>query len=294
MGHHHHHHTASNLKVAFFLNLGFTIIEIVGGVLVNSVAIISDAIHDLGDSLSLGTAWYLERKSTKKADDRYTFGYRRLSLLGALVNGLVLVGGSIFVVLEAIERIQAPETPDATGMIGFAILGIVVNGYAAWKLSGGKTLNEKVITWHLLEDVLGWSAILIAAIILYFWEIPLLDPLLSLGITLYIMLGVVRRLKETVFLFLQGVPRDVNISEIEDALVAIPKVGSTHHTHVWSLDGEHHVFTTHLKLQDPITCEEILDVKKHAKQVLSKYPFQHYTLETEFEKEVCGLNQDAP
>ncbi|MFV0269668.1 MAG: cation diffusion facilitator family transporter, partial [Draconibacterium sp.] len=159
MGSHHHHehnHSGKKLKVAFFLNLGFTVFEIFGGLYVNSVAILSDAIHDLGDSLSLGTAWYLDKKSKKGADSKFSFGYVRFSLLGALINSLVLIGGSVYVIYEAVGRILEPEHSDAGGMIVFALIGIAVNGYAAWKMSGGSSLNEKVVSWHLMEDVLGW------------------------------------------------------------------------------------------------------------------------------------------
>ena len=287
---HHHHHSSDNLKVAFFLNLGFTIFEIIGGLYVNSIAIISDAIHDLGDSLSLGTAWYLDRKSKQKSDNKFSFGYARFSLLGALINSLVLVAGSIYVIKEAVERILAPEPTNAQGMLIFALIGITVNGYAAWKLSGGKSLNEKVVSWHLLEDVLGWAAILIGAIVLMFWDVPFLDPALSLLITVYILWNVVKRLKETLYLFLQGVPEDVHIPEIESQLLAIENVQSIHHTHIWSLDGEHHVFTTHLKLDKVNGCDEVLNVKQSAKQILKDYPFEHYTIETELNNEDCGLN----
>lgn len=286
---HNHHHSSGNLKIAFFINLGFTIFEIIGGLYVNSIAIISDAIHDLGDSLSLGTAWYLDEKSKQKANQKFSFGYARFSLLGALINSLVLVIGSIYVIKEAIGRILAPEPTNAEGMLLFAIIGIAVNGYAAWKLSGGKSMNEKIVSWHLLEDVLGWAAILIGAIILLFWDVPFLDPALSLFITAYVLWNVIQRLKETLFLFLQGVPNDVHIQEIEDKILTVPNINSIHHTHIWSLDGEHHVFTTHLKLEKVNGCEEILSVKQAVKQILKDYPFEHYTIETELSDENCGL-----
>jgi len=287
--HHHHHNSNTNLKVAFFLNLGFTVFEIIGGLYVNSVAILSDAIHDLGDSLSLGTAWYLDRKSKQKSDRKFSFGYARFSLLGALINSVVLIAGSIFVIKEAVERLLAPEQTDAKGMFFFALIGIAVNGYAAWKMSGGKSLNEKVVSWHLLEDVLGWVAILIASIVLFFYDVPFLDPALSIAITLYVLWNVIKRLKETLFIFLQGVPNDIQVQEIEEKLLDIEYVDSTHHTHIWSLDGEHHVFTTHLKLQPLNGLEKILNVKQAVKTILKDYPFQHYTVETELSDEDCGL-----
>ena len=217
MGHDHSHsNSGKNLKLAFFLNLGFTILEFIGGIYVNSVAIVSDAIHDLGDSLSLGTSWYLDKKSKEKSNSTFSFGYRRFSLLGVLINSLVLIGGSIYVIYEAVGRLFKPEHSDADGMIIFAIIGVTVNGFAAYKLSSGKTMNEKVVSWHLLEDVLGWVAVLVVAIILKFEDIHYLDPALSLLITMYILWNVVKRLKETLFIFLQGDPKEIDLDEIQN------------------------------------------------------------------------------
>lgn len=287
--HHHHHQSGKNLKIAFFLNLGFTLLEIVGGLYVNSISIISDAVHDLGDSLALGSAWYLDKKAGQRSDAKFSFGYSRFSLLGALINSLVLIGGSVFVISEAVGRLLNPEQSDAEGMFYFAILGILVNGYAAWKMSGGKTLNEKVVSWHLLEDVLGWVAVLIVAIVLYFKDIPYLDPALSLFITAYILWGVVGRLKETLYVFLQGVPKEIDLVKIEKELLSIDHVQSLHHTHIWSLEGEHHVFSTHLKLERIDSFDNILSVKNKAKTLLKKYHFKHFTIETELDTENCIL-----
>lgn len=287
---HSHHHENKNLGLAFALNLGFTILEIIGGLITNSVAIISDALHDLGDSFSLGLSWYLNKKSGKKANHQFTFGYQRLSLLGALINSIVLIVGSIFVIREAVARLAAPEMPDAKGMLYFAIAGVVINGYAAYKVSSGKSLNERVISWHLLEDVLGWAAVLIASIIMLFWEVPWLDPALSLAITIFILYNVVKRLRETLFVFLQGKPAEIDLEEIQQKILKQPHVNSIHHTHLWSLDGEHHVFTTHIKLEKIQDLKEIKKLKTDIKEMLkSEYDFSHYTIETELEDEDCNV-----
>ncbi|MFW5758466.1 MAG: cation diffusion facilitator family transporter [Bacteroidota bacterium] len=290
MGRHHpKNDSGKNLKVAFFLNLGFTVFELIGGFYVNSIAIISDAFHDLGDSLSLGTSWYLHEKSKKKATREFSYGYGRFSLLGALINSIVLVAGSIYVVSEAVGRMMQPEPSNATGMLLFAIVGVTVNGYAALKLSKGKTMNERVVSWHLLEDVIGWSSILVVSVVLQFWENYYLDPALSLLITVYILWNVIKRLRETLFIFLQGHPGDVNKDEIEARIAGIANVHSLHHTHIWSLDGESHVFTTHVKLKKLENLNDFLHIKNKIKEILKDYPFEHYTIETEIDKETCGL-----
>ena len=294
MGHHHdhHHHSSNNIKVAFFLNFAFTILEIIGGLYVNSIAIISDAIHDLGDTISLGTSWYLEEKSHKKSNKKFSFGYKRFSLLGALINSIILIIGSLYVITEAVGRILEPEHTDAKGMIFFAVIGVLVNGYAAWKLSGGKTMNEKVASWHLVEDVLGWVAVLVVAIILNFKDIHYLDPALSLLITIYILWNVIIRLKQTLFIFLQGVPEELDINEIESKILNIDFVNSIHHMHIWSLEGEHNVFTAHIKIDDNSNLNNFKKVKSDVKDILKEHKFEHYTVEVEFNDENCDLDDN--
>lgn len=289
MAHQHKHKDSDNLKIAFFLNLSFTILEFIGGFFVNSIAIISDALHDLGDSLSIGLSWYLDRKSEQEASTTFTFGYKRFSLLGALVNSLVLIAGSIFVIKAAVGRILEPEHTDAAGMLLFAILGVAMNGYAAWRTSKGETLNERVISWHLLEDVLGWTSILIVSVVLLFKDIHYLDPALSILITLYVLWNVVKRLKETLYIFLQGKPEDIDLEEVKQRLENVAKVHSLHHTHIWSLEGEHNVFTTHVVLNEINTFNDILNAKREIKEILKRYEFSHYTVEVELNEETCSL-----
>ena len=260
--HSHSHGKDDRIGWAFFLNVTFTIIEFIGGWLTNSTAIMADAVHDLGDSLSIGFAWILSRFSNKKASDKYSYGYRRLSLFGALVNCIVLVIGSIWVLYEAIPRLSNPEMPVVEGMLGLAILGVAVNGYAVFKLKAGETLNEKVLTWHLLEDVLGWVAVLIVSIVLLFVELPILDPLLSIGFTLFILFNVFKNLKSTLILFLQAAPDEETQDKIRRSLTQLPEVNGIHHMHFWSLDGESHVLTAHLELFDKFDVNELIRLKE--------------------------------
>jgi cobalt-zinc-cadmium efflux system protein len=286
---HSHEHEHGNIKLAFFLNFGFSILEFFGGMYVNSVAIISDALHDLGDSISLGLSWFLDHKSKEGANSSFTFGYTRFSLLGALINSLVLIAGSIFVINEAVARILSPEHTDAQGMLLFAIVGVAVNGYAAWKVSHGKTLNERVISWHLLEDVLGWAAVLVVSIVLLFKDIHYLDPALSLFITAYVLWNVVKRLKETLHIFLQGTPDDVSIDELREKFLEQDIVADTNHLHLWSLDGEKHVFTAHLILKNVESYSDILEAKKKIRDILKPYNFSHSTIEVELDEGTSSL-----
>jgi cobalt-zinc-cadmium efflux system protein len=280
-----------NLKIAFFINVCFTSIELIGGIFTNSIAIISDALHDLGDSFSLGLAWYLEKKASKAGStNKFSFGFARFRLLGALVNALVLIGGSVYIIIEAVARFQNPEPVKSLWMIGIAIVGVSANGYAAWRTKGAKSLNEKVISWHLLEDVLGWVAVLIVSIILQFKNWYFLDPALSIAITLFILYGVGRRLWDTIYLLLQGVPKNMDVKEIESKLSKVEHVQSVHHTHIWSLDGENHVFTSHLVLKDISEYEQIDSVRQNALAVLKEYAFLHHTIQVELNWKTCELN----
>lgn len=284
MGHsHQHNHNVSqkNIKVAFFLNISFTIAEIVGGLLTNSMAILADALHDLGDSFSLGLSWYFAKISDKKPSETFSYGYKRFSLLAALVNGIVLFGGSLIILSEAIPRLIHPEHSNAKGMFVFALFGIVVNGLAVLRLKSGKTMNERVVTWHLLEDVLGWVAVLIVSIVMLFKDIHILDPILSVLITLYILWNVFKNLKKTILLFLQGVPEDISISIVESELKKLDNVEKVYHTHIWSQDGEHNILTTHIVIAEDLDWNDVDSLKEKARSRLKDLDIEHATIEIE-------------
>tara|TARA_R110002167_G_scaffold56947_2_gene161427 strand:- start:276 stop:1178 length:903 start_codon:yes stop_codon:yes gene_type:complete len=288
---HSHNHDASEKRIAtaFFLNVGFTIIEFIGGVLTNSTAIMADAVHDLGDSLSIGSAWLLNRLGRKSADKEFTYGYRRLSLFGALVNGLVLIAGSLWVLSEAIPRLADPLMPVTEGMIALAILGVTVNGFAAYRLSKGSTLNERILNWHLLEDVLGWVAVLVVAIVLQFFDWPILDPLLSVAFTLFILFNVLRNLWVTGKLFFQAAPDKGLHDKIERSLLGVDGVSEVHHQHLWSLDGEKHVLTAHIVLDqnEDFSTNKYFNIKQSISRALEQYALAHTTVEIELKQESC-------
>lgn len=294
MGHDHNHHDnhsdLGNIRLAFFLNLSFTVIEIFGGLWTNSLAILADAIHDLGDSFALGSAWFLERLSMKKGDALYSYGYRRFSLLGALISAALLIAGSLFILFHAVPRIFHPEQSYAPGMVLFALIGIVVNGAAVLRLRGSTGINARMVAWHLLEDVLGWAAVLAISIILLFRDIPFLDPLLSCLITLYVLFNVMKNLGSTFGIFMQGVPAGTDIEAIEKSLRSIEHVVDTHHTHIWSLDGTHHVLTTHVVVDQEASQEVVLGIKDRIRAILDSHDMAHSTVEIEYSCEKCRIS----
>lgn len=287
-GHGHHHHAGRNLGIAFLLNFSFAIIEFVGGLWTGSIAIQSDAVHDFGDSLSLGFALVMEKLSRRKSTSSFSYGFQRFSLLAAVINAAVLVAGSIYVLVEAIPRLTNPVHPTVPGMIGLAILGVTVNGYAAWKVSHGGTMSERVITWHLMEDVLGWVVILIGSCVMYFIDAPIIDPILSIGFTLFILWNVVKSLRSTLKLFLQAAPEQVDLAATQKGLLQIPGVKGIHDFHIWSLDGQSHVATLHAVISDTSTLNDFQRIKQEIHVNLQKLGNIHVTVELDKESEECS------
>lgn len=275
----------SGLGSALLLNTAFTLLEFWGGWWTNSTAILSDAVHDLGDSFALALTWYFEKLSHKGRTARFSYGYRRLSVLAALISSGVLLGGSLWVLLEAIPRLFHPETVHVQGMLGFAVVGIVANGIAFWRLHGGLGPAEKAARLHLLEDVMGWVAVLVGSILLYFTQWQWLDPLLSIGITLFILWNVVGNIKSFGAILLQGVPEEIAQDELLQKLRDVAGVQDIHDVHIWTLDSQNHVMSLHVLLDRyPHSASEI---KQHLKDVIHQHGIAHVTLELEYPDEQC-------
>lgn len=293
-GGHGHHHAGNSIRLAFFLNLGFTVVEVFGGLWINSMAILSDALHDFGDSLSLGLAWYFNRLSYKGSDQYYSYGYKRFSLLGAVINSMVLLLGAGIVLWVAVPRLLNPEPVHAPGMIGFAVLGVLVNGYAALRLNKGESLNERVAMLHLLEDVLGWAAVLAGGILLYFFDWPIIDPLLSLLITGFILYNVVRNLRQGVQILLQGTPANISLREVQQRLEQVPGIQSVHDLHLWTLDGISHVLTLHAVVHRNLDPGEAFAVKQRIRDAVAYAHMSHVTVELEMPGQECSQLPTAP
>lgn len=288
-GHGHSHAATGNIALAFFVNLGFAVIELVGGLWTNSIAILSDAFHDFGDSLSLAVAWRLQKVSERKADADYSYGYKRFSLLGALFISTVLLVGSVFIIKECVERIVAPQEPNAEGMLGLAVFGVLVNGFAALRLKRGGSISERAVMLHMLEDVLGWIAVLIVSVVMLFVEAPLLDPLLSIGISCWVLYNVYWNLRATFRVLLQHTPADIDAAELEREIVALPGMQSIHDLHLWSLDGERNISTLHAVVEISTTCEDKIRIKTEIRRICARNGIEHATIELETPGEDCGL-----
>lgn len=287
MGHQHSHQhshqnsSSENIGIAFLLNTFFTIVEFIGGFYTNSMAIMSDAVHDLGDSISLGMAWYFQKISKKKATKTYSYGFQRFSLFGAIINSTILFVGSILVIIKSIPRIITPEISDAKGMMWFAFLGIIINGAAVLKLRKGTSINEKVVALHLFEDVLGWIAILVASIIMQFYEIPILDPILSILIAFYVLFNVFKNGKESFVILLQGTPLKISMDEIKARLLENKNIKAVQDCHLWTMDGEYNVFSAQLIVDNSVVLwQDVAYLKAEIRTLLhDEFQIEHVTLE---------------
>ena len=274
--------TEKNILIAFLLNLTFAVFEFVGGIWSGSVAILSDAVHDLGDAAGIGISWLLERKSKRPPDDRYTYGYGRYSVLGSLITTVILLAGSATVIYHAVCRIISPTTIRYTGMMLFAVVGVTVNLIAAFVTREGDSLNQKAVNLHMLEDVLGWAVVLVGAIIMRLTDFALLDPLLSIAVAVFILVHAVGNFREAMDILMEKAPETIQITEIRQHILEIDGVLDVHHIHLWSMDGLHNYATMHL-----VTNGETHEIKDAVRTELREHGIGHVTLELEREGEHC-------
>lgn len=274
--------TEKNILIAFVLNFAFSLFEFVGGILSGSVAIVSDAVHDVGDAMSIGVAFFLERKSKRQPDEKYTYGYSRYSVVGGAVTTLILLFGSLIVIYNAIMRIIAPTEISYNGMIVFGIVGVCVNLGAALLTHKGDSLNQKAVNIHMLEDVLGWVVVLIGAVVMRFTDFYILDPLMSIGVAIFIIVNAVKNLKAVLEVFLEKTPCGIDPCEIKKHICEIEGVFDVHHIHLWSMDGHNNYATMHV-----VANGDAHEIKEKIREELREHGVCHVTLELEEDGEDC-------
>lgn len=302
--HHDHHHdhaglfhyhgpevqggdSLSGLKWAFFINLTFAVLELAGGVWSNSVAVISDSIHDFGDAFSILLMLGFEKFSHKKHDEKYSYGYQRFSVFGAIIGGGIILLSSLFVVFHSIPRILNPEMPKLDGMLLFSVFGVLANSYAAFKMIKGKKLIDKMLMWHLLEDVFSWVIVFFTAIVLRFVDFPQLDALLGLLLALWVLYQVGRRLKQGFQILLMANPEQISIKKIQEELSCIENVKDVHHCHLWTLDGVTNILTCHVVVDGSLSVQSVENLKKKIKTKMKKHQILEATIEIEYHPFPC-------
>lgn len=286
----HQNTSARKILVAFLLNFGFSIFEFFGGLFTNSIAIASDAIHDFGDAISIGIAYALERYSRKAPDGQHTYGYVRYSVIGSLITTVILLAGSCLVIVGAIQRLFHPVPVDYSGMLIFAIFGVVINFIAAYYTHSGDSLNQKSVNLHMLEDVLGWVVVLIGAIIMHFTNIDALDAILSIAVASFILVHAFGNFKTILDLFLEKTPAGVSVDELRQAILSVRGVQDVHHIHLWSLDGYQNYATLHAVCARPNSTLKA-DIRQ---KLLECCNVAHVTIELEVPRETCPAKYCCP
>ena len=264
--------------VAFFLNLSYAIVEFIAGGIFGSSAVLADSVHDLGDAIAIGISAFLETISNREEDRRYTLGYKRFSLLGALVTSVILIIGSILVILENITKIFNPQPVNDEGILWLGIIAVSTNVLASLVVRKGKTKNESILSLHFLEDTLGWLAVILMAIILRFTDWYILDSLLSLVISIFILTKAIPRFWSTLKIFLDAVPEGVETGDLEKDLETLTNVKSVNQLSIWSMDGLENNAIIHICIKD---WEKIMETKEAVRQFLEERGVQNITIEVD-------------
>ena len=268
--------------LAFFLNLTYAIVEFIAGGVFGSSAVLADSVHDLGDAIAIGISAFLESISNREEDSHYTLGYKRFSLLGAMVTAVILMTGSVLVILENIAKIFHPQSVNDEGILWLGIIAIIINVLASLVIRKGQTKNESILSLHFLEDTLGWVAVILMAIVLRFTDWYILDPLLSLAISFFILSKALPRFWSTLKIFLDAVPEGVDIQKIKTDLAELNHVASINQLNLWTMDGLEKNAIVHVCLKE---MEHMETCKESIRIFLKDCGFQNITIEVDVDLE---------
>ena len=268
--------------LAFFLNLSYAIVEFIAGGVFGSSAVLADSVHDLGDAIAIGVSAFLETISNREEDSHYTLGYKRFSLLGALVTAVILMTGSVLVILENITKLFHPQPVNDEGILWLGIIAVSINVLASLVVRKGKTKNESILSLHFLEDTLGWVAVILMAIVLRFTDWYILDPLLSLVISIFILSKAIPRFWSTLKIFLDAVPEGVDIQQVKSDLEQLDHVASINQLNLWTMDGLEKNAIVHVCLKE---IEQMEVCKESIRTLLKNYGFQNITIEVDADLE---------
>ena len=278
--------TDKNIWIAFILNFFFSVAELIGGLLTGSVAIISDALHDFGDASAIALSAVLEQKSKQPPNDKYTYGYGRFSVLGGAINSMILLIGSVIVVVGAVNRLVTPSPIQYTGMILMAVFGIIVNSVAAYATHGGHSANQRSVNLHMLEDVLGWVVVLIGAVIMRFTDWWFIDPIMSIGVAIFIFAHAAKHMAEILSILLEKAPARITVDELRIQLSKVPGVIDVHHIHLWSIDGDALIATMHI-----VTADDPDNIKNSIRHLCAHNGIYHITIEIESPAAHCHAKE---
>ncbi|MDR2817431.1 MAG: cation diffusion facilitator family transporter [Oscillospiraceae bacterium] len=279
--------STKNIGWALTLGFIFLLLEIVGGIFTHSMSVVAEAIHDSGDLVGLGIAWAAEKMTERTPNEKYTYGYMRFSFFGALVNSLILLITCVPILRSVISSLMSPQAVDHDKMVWLAILGILFKGFATLKTAKGRGIGERVVNLHMMQDVLNWVAVLLTGLLIKFFDVNILDPLLSLGIVIFVLINVARNLKMIFEVLLERAPKDINVAEVKKQLMEHRNITNIHHIHLWLADGINAYSTLHVVVKDNLGEVELSNIKKYVRETMEKHNIGHITVEIEFENERC-------
>lgn len=273
-----------NIFIAFVLNIFFSIFELIGGLITNSISIMADSVHDFGDAISILASLILEKYSRKKPNNDYTYGYLRYSTFGALITCTILLVGSILVIISAIKRLYNPATVNYNGMLLLSIIGIIVNLFATIITHKTKNINEKSVSLHMLEDVLGWVCVFLGSIIMKITDLKIIDPLLSIGVSVYIFFHAIKNFKEVLDILAEKKPALIDNLDLNKHLLSIKGIKDIHHEHIWTIDGINNYITLHVLVEESMLAKDLQKLKEKIKDELNEYNISHSVIEFETKK----------
>ncbi|MDQ0268993.1 cation diffusion facilitator family transporter [Cytobacillus purgationiresistens] len=293
----HHHHSSTNKKVllwAFFLIASFMVVELIGGIMTNSLALLSDAGHMLSDAAALGLSFIAIKMAEKKSTDRKTFGYKRFEIIAAAINGLTLILIALYIFYEAYHRLLDPPAVQSLGMLAIAAIGLIVNIAAAFILMKGDkddNLNVKSAFLHVIGDMLGSVGAIIAALLIYFFNWGIADPIASAIVAILILISGWRVMKESFHVLMEGTPDGLEIKKIKLSLQQIPEVADVHDLHVWTITSGYHSLSCHIIMQGDINHDEVL--RKSQVVLHNEFGIEHSTIQVEGENSGCPGHQES-
>ena len=293
MGHNHHQHNhrhtveGKKLLITVFLNLAITLAEFIGGIFSNSLALISDAFHNLSDTVAILITYITERISKKASDEKHTFGYKRIQILAALFNAVTLIAISVFLIFEAWERFNNPQPIKSVLMMTVAIIGLLANLLSVLLLKSHQkeNINIKSAYLHLIGDTLSSVAVIIGGILIYFYEMYWIDPLITVLISIYIIKETYVILYDTYKILMQQTPSDIELEDIIASVSSLKEVSGIHHIHIWNLTDREVHFEGHIDLCEDLKVSDSQIVVDKIQRILKKkFEIDHITLQLEYDR----------
>ena len=288
MAHHHHPVSGTKLFITIILNLIITIAEIIGGIFSNSLALLSDALHNFSDVMALIIAYVANRLSGKAANEKNTFGLKRAEIIAALFNASVLIGIGVFLIIESVHKILHPEHIKSLWVIGFGLLSVVLNGASVLLIKDDShgNLNIKAAYLHLLTDVATSIAVIIGGVLIYYFKIYSVDAIISFLIAIYLIYSAFDIVKDSTKILMQYSPENINLDEVIKEIEQNPEIKNIHHIHIWQLN-EHDIFLeAHIDLNENINAEKISKlIDKLQKDLEEKFHITHTTLQVEYNRD---------